>query len=422
MNLVIQLARLGDLLQTARLVASLAAEGEVHLLVDDSLTSAARLAYPDATVHGAMLSPHGTAHNAALFGSLQRMPFQRVYNLNHAGLNHALARLFPPRQVRGYVAHQGQLTRDLWMRLALRWTAHRRSSPLNLVDFWGLMADAPVAPEAVNPPALPRSGPLGVALAGRHARRSLAPAVLAPAVHALCESMGGPDIVLLGSKNEREAGRELFRHLPPSTASRVSNLAGRTSLEEVFALVGGLGCLLTPDTGLMHLAARLGVPVQGVFLSSAWAWETGPYGLGHTVWQAAPACAPCAENVRCPHGNDVPRPCLSPFTRDWIKGLCGREAQPAGLWRLESAFDEVGLLWRHGPEDTRRDTLRRLLGDVAGSPRQETADAPALTRAAEQFLTEADWMLPASSQEESHPASSQEKSLPLSSYPEQGAS
>ena len=36
-----------------------------------------------------------------------------------------------------------------------------------------------------------------------------------------------------------------------------------------------LDVLLTPDTGIMHLAAHLGVPVFAFFLSSAWCHETG---------------------------------------------------------------------------------------------------------------------------------------------------
>ena len=50
--LVIQLARFGDLLQTKRLLRSLQADGEVHLLVDDSLKSLAHIVYPGIEVHG----------------------------------------------------------------------------------------------------------------------------------------------------------------------------------------------------------------------------------------------------------------------------------------------------------------------------------------------------------------------------------
>lgn len=50
-QLVIQLARFGDLLQTARLIDSLCAQGETHLLTDRSLTALAALIYPGVHVH-----------------------------------------------------------------------------------------------------------------------------------------------------------------------------------------------------------------------------------------------------------------------------------------------------------------------------------------------------------------------------------
>lgn len=399
MNLVIQLARPGDLLQTARLLLSLQAQeathGETHLLVDEGLISLAQRAFPGIVVHGVSLKPDCLVHNSALFTSLQRMKFSCVYNLNHAGINRAVARLFTASRVRGYSAVDGQACRDPWMRLAMRWTADRRGSPLNLVDFWGLMAPTPLPPQHVNPPAIPRHGPLGVALAGRHARRSLSPRLLGPAIQTLSEALGSEEIWLLGSKAEREAGRELFGILPGSVAAKIVNMAGRTSLGEVYDCIGELGCLLTPDTGLMHMAARLGVPVQAVFFSSAWAWETGPYGAGHVVWQADPACAPCSERAECSTPEES-RLCLQPFGKDWLRELGENHASTPHLRYLESAFDSLGQIWQNAEQNPQRDNLRRLLAQMFGnggaSPSSESAQI--LQQTASQFFTASDWMLP----------------------------
>lgn len=387
-RLIVQLARLGDVLQSARLVESLRCEGDVHMAVDASLAGIARLAYPGVTVHGVDLSPTGFASNACLFAALAGIGFEAVYNLNHSGLNRAMARLFPPEVVRGYRCVDGQFERDLWMRLALRWTMNRPSSPLNLVDFWGLLARNPVPPEAVNPPATARKGPLGVALAGRHARRSLPPRLLAPAVQVLWERMNGPDIWLLGDKSERLAGRELLSLLPAAVGQRTLNLAGRTNLADVYERVSTLGCLLTPDTGLMHMAARLGVPVQGVFLSSALAMETGPYGLGHTVWQAACPCSPCLETAPC----TADMACLNPFAVGWPRALSGG-ALPQHLLRLESRFDALGLHWTGLAPDPERTMLRALLARWQRVEIVPEPDAKTLHEAAARFYTETDWVL-----------------------------
>ena len=56
--LVIQAARFGDLVQTKRLLLSLALRGEVHLAVDASLVPLARVLFPFAEPHA--LSVHGS--------------------------------------------------------------------------------------------------------------------------------------------------------------------------------------------------------------------------------------------------------------------------------------------------------------------------------------------------------------------------
>lgn len=395
MQLILQLARLGDLLQTARLIKSAQRRGETWLCVDSTLCDVARLAFPGIVVRGVDLTAAGMAANVRLFAELAETNFRTVYNLNHAGLNRALARLFPPDRVRGYRVADGQSERDVWMRLAARWTTNRRTSPLNLVDLWGLLDDDPIPPHAVNPEALPRPGALGVVLAGRQARRSLPPALLAPAVQVLYErqsAMGGiPEIWLLGSKSERSLGRELMSLLSPTLLNHTVNMAGRTSLPEIFARVGELGCLLTPDTGLMHMAAHHGVPVQGLFLSSAWAWETGPYGLGHTVWQASLPCAPCLESAHCGAGVL----CARAFGREWLRALSGKagpETDAVPL-RLESGLDALGLVWSGGNADTLRTAQRRLAAETQGL-RLPGASCPETDFRATDLYTEAEWMLP----------------------------
>lgn len=400
MQLILQLARLGDLLQTGRLVQSVLRRGETWLCVDTSLVEVAKLAFPAVTVRGVDLSATGMAANVRLFAELSSAGFHSIYNLNHAGLNRALARLFPPDRVRGYRVSNGQSERDVWLRLAARWTANRRASPVNLVDLWGFLDDDPVPPHSVHPEAVPRAGVLGVALAGRHARRSLSPALLAPAVQVLYEqqsAMGGnPEIWLLGGKSERALGRELMNLLSPTVLNRTVNMAGRTSLPEIFARVGELGCLLTPDTGLMHMAAHHGVPVQGLFLSSAWAWETGPYGLGHTVWQGHLPCAPCLEAASCGAGVL----CARAFGREWLRVLSGKSSHAnasvtgdAPPLRLKSGLDEFGLIWHGSPPDDLRTAQRTLAAETRGVVLPGAVD-PAATRMATDLYTEAEWMLP----------------------------
>lgn len=80
----------------------------------------------------------------------------------------------------------------------------------------------------------------------------------------------------------------------------VVNMAGRTSLAEMAALLARMDLLITPDTGTMHIADALAVPLVAVFGPTDPA-RTGPYFQRSNVITAAGACdkAPCLRRD-CP--------------------------------------------------------------------------------------------------------------------------
>ena len=84
------------------------------------------------------------------------------------------------------------------------------------------------------------------------------------------------------------------------TESRVINLAGKTTLRELMALLKCCRLLLGNDSGPMHLAAALGTPVVALFGSTSLEL-TGP-GLGDTTHQllrGSARCSPCFRR-ECP--------------------------------------------------------------------------------------------------------------------------
>lgn len=425
-QLVIQLARMGDVLQTKRLLLSLAAEGDVHLLVDNSLVSFASHIYPFANVHGITAHASRIATSELLgyllpqLAELRTHNFQTVYNLNFSGLNLALSTLWKPEILRGHWLDRGQAFKSSWLNLAFRFSGgadKRRTSPLNLMDLWGLLANNPIAPCLVNPAASFRKnkdgqkGALGVMLAGRMARRSIPPEFLAKCIAAVCQRMGGAEIFLFGTKQEAAAAKEVMRSLPANLLSQSQNLAGQTSLLELSDHISKLNILLTPDTGGMHLAAHHGVPVEAFFLSSAWAYETGPYGEGHRVWQAVQPCLPCLESQPCPY--EVK--CLKAFKESsFLKMLFKPESMkqpPEGLIGLDSGVDELGVTYNsitandlgatfNEAENKRHTALRQLLKEYSfgklAEGMAERSDIPVGEASIlyEQVFRESDWMLP----------------------------
>ena len=92
-----------------------------------------------------------------------------------------------------------------------------------------------------------------------------------------------------------QADWEVCQHVTQMSGSKVANLAGKTSLRELMAVLKICRVLLTNDSGPMHVAAALGTPVVVPFGSTS-PQLTGP-GLPrdprHHLLQAGVACSPC---------------------------------------------------------------------------------------------------------------------------------
>jgi lipopolysaccharide heptosyltransferase II len=95
--------------------------------------------------------------------------------------------------------------------------------------------------------------------------------------------------------------RQLCSDIARLAGGSVINLAAKTSLRQLMALLKLCRVLLTNDSGPMHVAAALGTPVVVPFGSTA-PVLTGPGLPGdtrHQLLQAAAPCSPCFRRV-CP--------------------------------------------------------------------------------------------------------------------------
>src|SRR5262249_48292337 len=76
-------------------------------------------------------------------------------------------------------------------------------------------------------------------------------------------------------------------------ALRQGRVAERAPLDQVARLIAGAAFVIGVDTGLLHLAAALGVPLVGIFLGSE-PGLTGPRGRGPIAIVGGKALAPAA--------------------------------------------------------------------------------------------------------------------------------
>lgn len=93
------------------------------------------------------------------------------------------------------------------------------------------------------------------------------------------------------------AGAPLINDICKGFPERVINLAGKTSLREFLALIQACNALLTNDSGPMHIASALNVPLLALFGSTSDV-KTGPYKNGKVIHKHV-ECSPCYKRV-CP--------------------------------------------------------------------------------------------------------------------------
>lgn len=104
----------------------------------------------------------------------------------------------------------------------------------------------------------------------------------------------GARVLVLGSRNETD----ICNSLCSSMTHRALNLCGRTSLGEAMGIIGLCRFFVTNDSGLMHIAAALGVPTLAIFGPTDHV-ATGPRGPAARIIKHDIECAPCLK-PECP--------------------------------------------------------------------------------------------------------------------------
>ncbi|MCA9472043.1 MAG: hypothetical protein MRJ96_13030 [Nitrospirales bacterium] len=314
-RLVIQLARLGDLVQTLPAVVALQAaytEDQFDLLCAAPLVSVGK-SFPgvkqvlpwDGTEWEQMAQKVSSETDTALSQAAayleryQNSAYALAYNLNNHSRAILTAHLLAAK-VNGPGCY-GPLSSELpnWSRYLNLVGAHRGRNRVHLADaFCGLCGVKP-----------PRTVPMLCLSAANHVERLdgfMAQDALRVAV---IIGSGDPErrlplrtweewittffsasargrVVLVGGPGERELARALLDLVPPLYIGRIWDVCGQTTIPQLAELFSRCAWVVGSDTGPLHLAVASGARVQGFYFSRARVHETGPYGKGHWVWQA----------------------------------------------------------------------------------------------------------------------------------------
>lgn len=112
----------------------------------------------------------------------------------------------------------------------------------------------------------------------------------------LISKLSTPCVITGGS-----ADREIVQQIIASSGGKGINLCGKTDLKELSALIAGARVVISSDSGPMHIAVALKVPVIALFGPTD-PLRTGPYGWQDNkdliVMKSDAPCSPCFKK-RC---------------------------------------------------------------------------------------------------------------------------
>jgi len=112
--------------------------------------------------------------------------------------------------------------------------------------------------------------------------------------------------VIVGSRGDQDIAKTIVER---SQGNAVS-LIGKTCLKELIEIMRHAKFVVSNDSGPMHIAAALGIPVFALFGPTE-PRRTGPYGDIHTVIREEIPCAPCLKRkcneLKCMRGLSVER-------------------------------------------------------------------------------------------------------------------
>jgi ADP-heptose:LPS heptosyltransferase len=328
--LVVNLTRMGDIIQTTPLLVGLRQrypDAHLGLLVQEGFSGATQMIQSTDEI---LLWDQDEAYqilyeasndlarpflwNQSLVHRLRGEGWDLVVNVTHSSSSALLSRLLSRGEVLGIATHADgcRHVENDWAKYFFTVTGNRGVNDFNIVDLYrriaDLQSDEGVSLELKPPPGtweslcnrfLPLQTEAAIVLlqpgASQENRRW--PTERFADVTRRIASECPAQFVVIGGKTDQELGEHLTHLCGPGTL----NLVGITSLPELAALCAHADLLITNDTGPLHVAASQGLKSVSLFFATALPAETGPWLPGSLMLQTSMECAPCSHQVLCPH-------------------------------------------------------------------------------------------------------------------------
>ncbi len=107
------------------------------------------------------------------------------------------------------------------------------------------------------------------------------------------------NIIIFGGPNEVEMAQDIQNHLEQLGVTNFTNLAGKTTIEELCATIGGCSLFITNDSGPMHVAAAYQIPTVAIFGPTRYKETSQWMNEKSIIVRHEMECSPCMKR-ECP--------------------------------------------------------------------------------------------------------------------------
>lgn len=149
----------------------------------------------------------------------------------------------------------------------------------------------------------------------------------------------GMSVVIAGTPNDRHRARTIAAACPGA-----HDLSGQTTVAGLVALIKRTTICVTNDSGSMHVAVAVGVPVVSVFGPTNPVW-IGPCGRPDAVVRAQVSCAPCyLRKLRdCHHGHRCMREVTAEMVIERVQQVIAKPAAESLLPTVSLATSRLAV-------------------------------------------------------------------------------
>ena len=327
--LIINLTRMGDLLQTTPLMAGLKAkhpDSNITLLVRSDFSEVCKgIPYIDDLIKFDIKGYCKTLKEGSnslignykvldsLVNNINQKEYDLAVNITHSRISAILVSLLKAKEVSGFtISPEGhRVIRHPWVRYFFNVIPNRDYNPFHIVDMYlkvgdvkpvtrGLVYNVSDEDKLKARKVLEQEGVhQNELLVGFHLGASnddktwpvTSYAELADMIHITF----GARILVFGTPGEAPLAKEFEK----IAKTKAVNLIGKTDIGVLAAVLKKCTLFISNDTGPLHVATSAGTKVIDISMANVHFMETGPYGEGHYVIQADLACSPCGFDVKC---------------------------------------------------------------------------------------------------------------------------